>query len=126
MCEEINCPGNRFKMNQKWHDWTFDQSSLLLCNNETVKSGLRHRRCILMSHTSHTCFNYSCSCAIVKIPGFYMKLVQLVPVVLNRRSALIFCQSAKQPRFSVKKLKIASVHVEFGKILINDMWLAIE
>jgi len=29
-------------MNQKWHYWTFDRSLLLLCNDETGKSGLRH------------------------------------------------------------------------------------
>ena len=38
---------------------------------------------------------------------------------LNRRSA-------KQPRISGKKLKIFSVHVEFGKLLVIDMLLAIK
>jgi len=37
--EEVNYPNNKFKMNQKWHDWTFYQSLLLLCNNETGKTG---------------------------------------------------------------------------------------
>jgi len=48
-------------MNQKWHDWTFDQSLLLLCKDETDKSGLRH---ILMSHMSCSYFNYCLSCAV--------------------------------------------------------------
>ena len=72
MHEEVNCPSNRFKMNQKWHDWTFDQSLLLLCKDETDKSGLRH---ILMSHMSCSYFNYCLSCAVVTISRFYMKLV---------------------------------------------------
>jgi len=61
-CEEVNSPGNRFEMNQKLHDWTFDQSLLLLCNDETGKSELCHTRHILMSQTSRTCFNYCYSC----------------------------------------------------------------
>jgi len=52
--EEVTCPGNRFKMNHKLHDWTLDQSLLLLSNDDTGKSGLYHTRHILMSHTSHT------------------------------------------------------------------------
>jgi len=53
--EEVNCPGNRFKMNQKLLDWTSDKSSLLVSSDETGKSGLRHTRHNLMSHTSHAC-----------------------------------------------------------------------
>jgi len=37
--EEVNYPNNKFKMNQKWHDWTFYQSLLLLCTYETGKTG---------------------------------------------------------------------------------------
>jgi len=59
--EEVNCPGNKFKMNQKLPDLTFDPSLLLLCNDETGRSRLRH---ILMSHTSRTCFDYCPSWAI--------------------------------------------------------------
>jgi len=43
--EELNCPNNSFKTNQQLLDLTFDQSLLLLCNDETGKSGLHH-----MSH----------------------------------------------------------------------------
>jgi len=42
MYEKVNCPGKKFKINQKLHDSTFDQSLLLLCNNETGKSELCH------------------------------------------------------------------------------------
>jgi len=42
--DKVNFPGNRSKMNQKLHDWTFDQYLLLLCNDETDKNGLRHTR----------------------------------------------------------------------------------
>jgi len=73
--EEVNYRSNRLKMNQMWHDWTFDQSLLLLCNDETSKSRLHHTRHILMSHTSHTYFNYCLSCAVVTIFRFCMKLV---------------------------------------------------
>jgi len=38
-------------MNQKLHDWTFDQSLLLLCNDETDKNGLRHTRHLHVSIT---------------------------------------------------------------------------
>jgi len=44
-------------------------------NDETGKSGLRHTRHILMSHTLHACYNYCLSCAIVTISRFYMKQV---------------------------------------------------
>jgi len=33
LCKEVSCPGNKFKMNQKLPDWTFDQSLHILCND---------------------------------------------------------------------------------------------
>jgi len=75
VCEEVNCPGSGFKMNQKWHGWTSDQSLLLLCNDETVKCGLCHTGNILMSRSPCTCFNYCHGNAIVTIYRIYMKLV---------------------------------------------------
>jgi len=59
--EKVLCPGSTFKMNQK-PEWTFDQSLLLLRNDETSNNELHytHTCHILMSHMPRTCFNYCC------------------------------------------------------------------